>query len=62
MLIKLGDVITAKKPHPCGSREWTVIRVGADYKIKCNGCDRVVLLSKPELDKIIKSVSSQGNK
>ena len=62
MLIKLGDVITAKKPQPCGSREWTVIRVGADYKIKCNGCERVVLLSKPELDKIIKSVSSQGDK
>ena len=36
--IRLGDVVMTRKQHPCGSSEWTVIRTGADIKIKCNGC------------------------
>ena len=35
--ILLGDLIKSRKPHPCGSDEWTVIRTGADIKMKCNG-------------------------
>ena len=42
----LGDVIRSRKPHPCGSDEWTVIRTGADIKIKCRGCGRVVMLDR----------------
>jgi hypothetical protein len=40
-----------RKPHPCGEEgcdEWTVIRVGADVKIKCHGCGRIVMLDRPE--------------
>ena len=44
--ISLGDIVRMKKPHPCGGDEWTVIRTGADIKIRCNGCGRVVMLDR----------------
>ena len=54
--LKVGDKITTKKNHPCGSNVWTVIRTGADYKIKCENCGRKVMLSYTELEKRIKNV------
>ena len=47
--ILLGDVITTRKTHPCGSSEWTVIRTGADIKIRCNGCGRIVMLDRYDI-------------
>ncbi len=44
--INLGDVIQTRKPHPCGSDTWTVIRTGADIKIRCHGCGRIVMLDR----------------
>jgi len=44
--IFLGDVIQTRKPHPCGSDTWVVIRTGADIKIKCQGCGRIVMLDR----------------
>ena len=35
---EVGDVVTMKKPHPCGSKEWEILRVGADFRLKCMGC------------------------
>ena len=40
MDIRVGDVLTVKKQHPCGSRTFTVLRVGMDFKIRCDGCGR----------------------
>ncbi|MBO5888761.1 MAG: DUF951 domain-containing protein [Clostridia bacterium] len=55
MKYNVGDVIKSKKTHPCGSNEWTIIRVGADIKIKCNNCGRVLMFSLSDFDsKIIK--------
>lgn len=45
--IHLGDVYRMKKPHPCGSREWKVVRLGADIGMRCLGCGRRVLLERP---------------
>ena len=42
----LGDVIQTRKPHPCGGDTWVVIRTGADIKIKCQGCGRIVMLDR----------------
>lgn len=56
MIFSLGDNIVTKKPHPCGSSNWTVVRVGADIKIKCLGCGRIVMLSVDELNKRVKKV------
>lgn len=54
MTYDVGMQIQTKKPHVCGSNAWTVIRTGADIKIKCNGCAREVMIAKFELDKKIK--------
>ena len=44
--ILIGDIIKTRKSHPCGSDEWTVIRTGADIKMKCNKCGRIVMLDR----------------
>ena len=45
-VILVGDVIRTRKPHPCGGSEWTVIRTGADIKMRCNTCGRLVMLDR----------------
>lgn len=56
MDIQLGDLVQMKKPHPCGSLTWTVTRVGADIKIKCQGCGRVVMLDRAVFEKRLKKI------
>ncbi|MER2056938.1 MAG: DUF951 domain-containing protein [Clostridia bacterium] len=58
--ILLGDVIQSRKPHPCGSDTWTVTRTGADIKMKCNGCGRVVMLDRDSFLRRRKAVLSHG--
>lgn len=48
---KLGDIVRMKKQHPCGSYNWEVTRMGADIKIQCQGCQRVVMLPRMEFEK-----------
>lgn len=45
-----------RKQHPCGSRQWEIIRVGADIKIKCLGCGRIVMLPRPKFEKSVKKI------
>jgi hypothetical protein len=47
----IGDVVKLKKPHPCGSYDWTVTRLGADIGLKCRGCERRVLLTRREAER-----------
>jgi hypothetical protein len=54
MIYEVGKVIITKKPHVCGSSEWKIIRSGADIKLECQGCKRVIMLASYELDKRIK--------
>ncbi|MBR5751297.1 MAG: DUF951 domain-containing protein [Clostridia bacterium] len=65
MLINLGDVVRLKKPHPCGGFEWTVTRVGADIKLRCDTCGHVVMLDRQVFEKrvkkIIRSAGEDGN-
>lgn len=56
MEIRLNDILTMKKQHPCGSKTWTVLRIGADLKIKCNGCGHEVMLPRFKVQKNIKSI------
>ena len=56
MDIQIGDVLTVKKPHPCGSKEFEVLRIGADFKIKCLGCVHVVTVARSKIEKNIRSV------
>lgn len=57
MDIQIGDVLTVKKTHPCGSKEFEVLRIGADFKIKCLGCGHVVTVARSKIEKNIRSVS-----
>ncbi len=54
----LGDIVQMKKQHPCGSYNWEVIRLGADIKIKCTGCGRIVMLPRSKFEKEVKKVVS----
>lgn len=47
----LGDIVRMKKQHPCGSFNWEVTRMGADIKIKCQGCGRLVMLPRSEFER-----------
>ena len=59
--IRLGDIVKMRKTHPCGSDQWTVIRIGADVKIKCLGCGRVVMMDRADFVKRRKKVLTQGD-
>jgi hypothetical protein len=56
MNLSLGDVVQMRKAHPCGSDRWEIIRTGADIKIKCLGCGRIVMLDRPEFEKRVKKI------
>lgn len=62
MLYQTGDKIITKKQHACGGSEWVVLRTGADIKLKCSQCGRVVFLSVDQVKKMAKThvVNSQG--
>lgn len=56
MDVRVGDVIRMKKPHPCGSYDFQVLRVGMDFKIKCTGCGHEVMLPRLKCEKNIKNL------
>lgn len=58
-MFSLGDVVETKKSHPCGGSKWEIVRTGADYKIKCLTCGRLVMLTPDELRKRVKRVLSK---
>lgn len=53
---KLGDRLVLKKGHPCGTNDWEVVKLGADIKLKCTGCGRLVFIPRIELNKKIKKI------
>jgi len=57
---KLGDIVRLRKKHPCGSYDWQVVRLGADIGIKCQGCNRRVLLERRIFERRVKAIISQG--
>ena len=59
MDIRLGDVLELKKTHPCGAKEWSVLRVGMDFKLKCLGCGREVMAPRSKVEKSIKKVKRE---
>jgi hypothetical protein len=54
--LQLKDQVRLRKPHPCGSYEWTVTRLGADIALECKGCGRRVMLTRRELAKRLKKI------
>ncbi len=57
---RLGDLIRLRKPHPCGSSDWRVIRLGADIGLRCQGCQRRVLLDRVVLERRLRTFVERG--
>jgi len=58
--IQVDDLVRLRKPHPCGSYEWRVVRIGADIGLKCQVCGRRVLMSRSTFKKRLKTVIHRG--
>lgn len=58
MDIQVGNVVKMKKTHPCGSSEWQVLRVGADFRLKCLGCGHQIMIARTQLEKNVKEVTN----
>jgi len=56
MDINVGSIIKLKKQHPCGSHEWEVLRVGADFRLKCVGCGHQIMIARKIVEKNIKEI------
>lgn len=52
----IGNKVIMKKAHACGTNEWTIIRVGADFKIKCVNCQHIVMLPRVKFEKSVKKI------
>ena len=58
--LALGDVVRTRKPHPCGSDSWEIVRLGADIGLRCVGCGRHVLMPRAKLERRIKEFLKRG--
>ena len=56
MLLNIGDRVKMRKPHPCGNYVWKITYVGADIKMCCEKCNRIVMLDRPTFDKRMKKL------
>lgn len=59
LALKLNQRVELKKPHPCGSREWVILRVGMDIRLRCAGCGHEVLLPRSKVEPMIKKFLSE---
>ena len=52
---KIGDIVKLRKKHPCGSDTWEITRIGVDFKLKCQGCEHVIMVPREKALKMIKN-------
>ena len=56
MDVRVGDILEMKKPHPCGSKRWKVLRIGMDFRLVCQGCGHELMLPRSRVEKSIKKI------
>ena len=56
---EVGDIVKLKKPHPCGSQEWEILRVGEDFRLKCMGCGHQVMTARRIVEKNTKDLKKK---
>ena len=56
MKFEIGDIIKLKKKHPCGNFEWEVLRVGADFRLRCMGCGHQIMIARRIVEKNVKEI------
>lgn len=57
MDIHVGDILKMKKKHPCGSSEWEVLRIGADFRLKCTGCGHQIMIPRVKAEKNVRGIT-----
>ncbi len=57
---EVGDIVKLKKPHPCGSQEWKILRVGADFRLECQGCGHQVMIARTLVEKNTRGLKKAG--
>ncbi len=62
MDIHLQDILVMKKPHPCGEKQWQVLRVGADFRLRCLGCGHEVMIPRSKAEKNLRQVFRDGQR
>ncbi len=58
---RVGDIVKMKKAHPCGSHEWEILRVGADFRLMCKGCGRQVMMERRDVEKNTRGLSRKSS-
>lgn len=58
---QLNDIVEMKKQHPCGTNAWKIIRMGADIRIKCEGCQHSVMIPRKDFEKKMKRLLVQAD-
>lgn len=59
MNYEIGDIVTLKKKHPCGSFDWEILRVGADFRLKCAGCGHQIMIDRKTVEKNTKKLEKR---
>ena len=59
IIFEVGDTVRLKKPHPCGSKEWEVLRVCADFRLKCAGCGHQVMVARKLVEKNVRGIKKR---
>ena len=59
MDIQVGDIVKLKKQHPCGAKEWEVLRIGADFRLKCKGCGHQIMIARRALEKSVREIKQK---
>ena len=57
---QVGDIVKLKKPHPCGSSEWEILRVGADFRLTCTGCGHQIMVARRMVEKNTRGLKKSG--
>ncbi len=60
MDLRLDDILEMKKAHPCGGKTWKVLRVGMDFRLRCETCGREVMIPRVKMEKSIRRVLRAG--
>ena len=62
LIYDVGDIVTLKKGHPCGSKEWEILRVGADFRLKCMGCGHMIMVPRKMVEKNTRNLKKKHQK
>jgi hypothetical protein len=61
MDVRVGDTLNMKKAHPCGSKQWLVLRTGADFRLRCVGCGHEMMIDRFKIEKNIRAIDRPEN-